>query len=828
VRIPLDYYRILSVPVKANSAQLEQAYHDRLLQQPRREYSEDAVAARQQLIQYSYQVLSSPEQRASYDAQFLLNMQPLATPEFLESNEGGIKVATSVVTESAAESDADIDQGDQEKSLPAAGVSEEISTVAPANPTIDIAANQIVGALLILHELGEYEIVLSLGIDDFNRREAKQRSLVAEDELSLDTTQEDLILVLALAYMELGREQWHRREYENAALSAQLGVDLLQQKSLFPHLQLELEQDLAKLRPYRVLELISQNPANSAARTEGFALLQSMLMQRQGIEGKGEDRSGLNFEQFLRFIQQLRTYLTSSEQQQLFDNDSQSKSAIANYLAVYALLGRGFCLKQPELILRAQRKLDYLSEKQDVSWEQSIAALLLGHTEKAIHKLRKSPDASQLQQVEQHALGNSDLLPGLCVYGEQWLLQDVIAQFSDLATTELTLKEYFADQQVQTYLEELILPTIEQTIENPDVVQPPTVLNSVTEEETSNSKIMSLWRNIFSSEKPKTKAQAKTQAKTTVPQVHSLGSVAREQEGSPRISEQKGSSTATIERYPAISDATSSGLKFPPESVTVQNNQQNNQPKKPRPQKSLSLPLEPKQTRAVPESVMGKVQGKTQKKTQKKAPGNKRKKRSSQAIWQGWLFVASLILGVGTLSYLGAKAMLSPPSKTAQDGQLAITLHQPSVKLPPPKTQSAVAKSKPTPAPTITEQSRQAIQAWLTSKSAAFGKEHQIDSLNSILAEPLLTTWRDRAKTYQQENVYREYRHEIVMRSAKIDPQDQNKATVEAEVKETAKHYQSGQLDNAQSYDDNLLVRYQLTRQGEKWLIQATEVLKTL
>jgi curved DNA-binding protein CbpA len=811
VRIPLDYYRILSVPVKANLAQLEQAYNDRLLQQPRREYSEDAVAARQQLIQYSYQVLSSPEQRASYDAQFLLNMQSLATPEFLENNEGNIKPAASVETSGA--------ESDHKGAFPAvAEVPEEINTVAPANPTIDIAANQIVGALLILHELGEYEIVLSLGIDDFNRREAKQRSLVADHELSLDTTQEDLVLVLALAYMELGREQWHRREYENAALSGQLGIDLLQQKSLFPHLQLELEQDLAKLRPYRVLELISQNPANSAARTEGFALLQSMLTQRQGIEGKGEDRSGLNFDQFLCFVQQLRTYLTSSEQQQLFDNDSQSKSAIANYLAVYALLGRGFSLKQPELVLRAQRKLDYLSEKQDVSWEQSIAALLLGHTEKAIHKLRNCPDASQLHQVEQHALGSADLLPGLCFYGEQWLLQDVLAQFTDLATTELTLKEYFADQQVQTYLEELTLPTMEQMAENPAVVLPQTMPHSGAAAETSNSRIMSLWRNIFSSEKAK--------AKATDTQVHSIGSVAREQEGSPRIIEHKGSSTATIERH------LESGLKFPLESVTAQSNQQNdrqnNQPKKPRPRKSLSLPLEPKQTRAVPESVMRKAQGKAQRKAQGKAPGNRRKKRSSQTFWQGWMFVASLILGVGTLSYLGAKLMLSPPSKTAQDGQLAITLHQPSVKIPPRKTQVVVAKPKPKAAPTLTEQSRQAIQGWLTSKSAAFGKEHQIERLNSILAEPLLTTWSDRAKTYQQENIYREYRHEITMRSAKIDPQDQNKATVEAEVKETATHYQSGKLDNAQSYDDDLLVRYQLIRQGEKWLIQKTEVLKTL
>ena len=210
-------------------------------------------------------------------------------------------------------------------------------------------------------------------------------------EFSLDTTQEDLILALTLAYMELGREQWHRREYESAALSGRLGIDLLNRQSLFPHLQEELEQDLCKLRPYRVLELISQNPIESESRVEGFKLLQSMLVKRQGIEGKGEDRSGLNFDQFLCFIQQLRTYLTSVEQQQLFDNESQSKSAIANYLAVYALLGRGFSLKQPELILRAQRKLDSLADKQDVSWEQSISALLLGHTQKAIYKLKNAP-----------------------------------------------------------------------------------------------------------------------------------------------------------------------------------------------------------------------------------------------------------------------------------------------------------------------------------------------------------------------------------------------------------------------------------------------------
>ena len=220
MRIPLDYYRILSVPVKATTAQLEQAYNDRLLQQPRREYSDRAVTARQQLIQYSYQLLSDPEQRAEYDAQFLLTMQPLEIPEVL-------------IEEEEAELEP-VEESEIEPPL--------------ANPTIEIAPTQIVGGLLILHELGEYESVLNIGIDAFNEREAAQES-IPEEEVSLDTTQEDIILSLTLAYMELGREQWHRREYENAAISSQLGIDLLQQKSLFPHLQQELEQDLANCDP---------------------------------------------------------------------------------------------------------------------------------------------------------------------------------------------------------------------------------------------------------------------------------------------------------------------------------------------------------------------------------------------------------------------------------------------------------------------------------------------------------------------------------------------------------------------------------------------------
>ncbi|MGF1587848.1 MAG: IMS domain-containing protein [Pleurocapsa sp.] len=780
MRIPLDYYRILSVPVKATPEQLEQAYSDRLQQQPRREYSESAILARQELIQHSYQVLSDSGQRAVYDAQFLANMQLWSTSEPQDTLAETTDSETVEVVE----------------------VVEDVPAPVSANPTIEIPSNQLIGGLLILHELAEYELVLKIGIDYFNHQNFQLRS--PEDELSIDTTKEDLILSLVLAYLELGREQWHRREYENAAVSGQMGIDLLLGENLFPHLKAELELDLYKLRPYRVLELISQHSAQSPERAKGFKLLREMLLQRVGIKGKDSDRFGLlSFDQFLCFVQELRTYLTSVEQQQLFDREEQSDSAIANYLAVYALLGRGFSLRQPELILRAQRKLDSLSERQDVGWEQTITALLLGHIEKAIYHLKNTQDTSKLEQVQQHCLGSSDLLPGLCFYGEKWLQEDVLAQFTDLAATQLTLKEYFSDRQVQEFLEELAPPTTFARATSTASEQPESTVASSHRSKTAKKGIISLWRNLFSTAKP---ASAKARsANKAVPERRELvgaavtnGSIA----------------TATIERNDHL---VAPARKSP--DYTAVGSTHHTASKNHRAKKSPSLPLQSQaQTRAVPPAVMQKAEATAKRRV---APP---KKRSPATLWQGWLLMMGLVVGVGTLGFIATKLLLSPSVKTANQAQLTIAVDQPAIELPPKQTKPVTAQPKLT----FAEQSQQVIQNWLSSKSAAFGKEYQIDQLNNILAEPLLSTWRDRATAYQAGNFYREYEHNLTMRSATVNPSDRNKATVEAEVQEIAKHYQSGKLDNAKSYDDNLLVRYQLVRQGEKWLIQQAEVLKTL
>ncbi|WP_319423156.1 IMS domain-containing protein [Pleurocapsa sp. FMAR1] len=777
MRIPLDYYQILSVPVKATSSQLEQAYSDRIRQQPRREYNDQAIQSRQELIKHAYQVLADPKQRANYDAQFLVNMQPVefSIPEAIVSEEN--EESRESATESLIQEDLPLD-------------------VRVINPTIEVAPSQLIGALLILHELGEYELALRLGVDYFNSQDFDKLSSEQEVKVRTDA-QENIILSLTLAYLELGREQWHRREYENAAVSGQMGVDLLNRENLFPQIKAELELDLYKLRPYRVLELISQNQANSPERAKGFELLREMLLQRQGIEGKGQDRSGLNFDQFLCFIQQLRTYLTSTEQQQLFDREAQNDSAIASYLAVYALLARGFCFKQPELVLRAQRKLDYLSEKQDVAWEQTVSALLLGHTEKAIYKLQNSPDKTKLEQVQRHSLDTTDLLPGICFYSEQWLQEDVIAQFSDLANISLTIREYFADQEVQAYLEELAPPALLSKMPNASFnSHQQDTANNQKNKSVNNVGFFSRWRNLLAFEKTSTTASNK------------VSQPERE-----LITVTVGTSTTSAPQNNHAASKTNSKPRFR-QTVPQNSTQVNYSP--PATAKSPSLPLQHQQ-RAVPPEVIQKAQGKAR---QKRIA--RKKKLSSATVRKGRLFILGLILGTGTLAFVAMKLFLNP-AKNANQASLATAISQPMVELPDVKPKVAVK-----PLVSFTEQSQQVIQTWLTSKSAAFGKEHKIDQLNNILAEPLLATWRKRALYYQKSNSYREYEHNITVRSAKIDPNNPQKATVDAEVKEIAKHYQAGKLDNAQSYDDNLLVRYQLIFQGENWLIQNTEVLKTL
>ncbi|MEO0771303.1 MAG: DnaJ domain-containing protein, partial [Cyanobacteria bacterium J06649_4] len=157
VRIPLDYYRILGLPTQATAEQLQQSHRDRTLQVPRREYSELAIDARRQLLDKAYEVLGNSARRAEYDQEFLT-----------ASKRAG------EAAKDALDPDANV-------------------------PTIEIEDHLLVGALLILLELGEYELVLRLGRPYIKR----DPSTVEGQQIKAQPALPDIILTVSVACLEL-------------------------------------------------------------------------------------------------------------------------------------------------------------------------------------------------------------------------------------------------------------------------------------------------------------------------------------------------------------------------------------------------------------------------------------------------------------------------------------------------------------------------------------------------------------------------------------------------------------------------------------------------
>ncbi len=424
MRVPLDYYRILCLPPQASPDQIDQAFRDRSAQQQFADFSEIAIQGRQSLLEEAHVCLSTPPRRAAYDRQFLGS-----------------------------------DPG--EPSLPPTQLEGVDST---AQPSLELEREQLPGALLILLELGEYEAVLRLSA-------ALSQEGPAEATPRDDLIRNDGILSRALAYRHLGSEFCQQRHFDQAAQYLQEGLYLLQSTERFPTLIAEIRRQLDQLRPFRILELVALPLESEGDRQEGLQLLKSMLDCRGGIEGLRDDRSGLEVDGFLRFIQQIRTYLTAAEQQRLFEREAQRPSVGGEYLLIYTLLGLGFGEQQAACIHQALGLLERLGNDPKLSIERAVANLLLGRTEAALEAIALCPDRSVLHFIDRHSDDVTDRLPGLCRYSERWLREEVLPHFRDLTGSDVSLDAYFANPEVQAYLEALPSTPL-QPITRPSVPPP--------------------------------------------------------------------------------------------------------------------------------------------------------------------------------------------------------------------------------------------------------------------------------------------------------------------------------------------------------------------
>ncbi len=735
MRIPLDYYRILGLPTQATPDQVQQAHDDRVLQQPRREYSEPAIAARRELLDEAYEVLSDAETRSKYDTRFLQQSATLPRATQLRPGEGR----------------------------------DAQDPPAPQTPHITIEDGQLIGALLLLQELGEYEQVLKLGAEYLAK--SKSRAVGSTD---LDLISADIALTVALADLELGREQWQQSHYESAAASLEAGQDLLLREGLFAGVRGEIRSDLYRLRPYRVLELLAHPLENSAQRQKGLQILRDMLQERHGIDGQGDDQSGLSVDDFLRFVQQLRDYLTVAEQHELFETEARRPSAVASYLAVYALMARGFAEHQPALVRRAKILLSSLSQRQDVHLEQSVCALMLGQTEEASRTLELSQEFEPLAYIREHSQGSPDLLPGLCLYAERWLKEEVFPNFRDLKDRGATLKDYFADPQVQTYLESLPaeLPSDEWVpMSDKNVAIAPRAHGFVNEERPTAATLGS-------------------------PNGYRAATATLDPPA-PRDRHPRRQATTLAAGAAAGAGIATFGSSTPDPGAEATNS--GGRRRRPRRRRGEGA--------VVPVGRSRSGGGR---------PGRSLKLGRLLLLIGGgllalWLCFALLSQALAWVSTWGKDQL--------EDNQPAISLNEPVLSLPP-SVKSVNSPDKISAAGVLTDPvAQQVLNLWLATKVEAFGKDHAVDKLENVLTGDALTWWKGEGDLSEQDGITIQYEHKLQIDGVEPGATEQQ-AEVLATVTEIAKYYQGDEVINVRD-DRDLKMRYSLVNEEGSWKIES-------
>lgn len=183
-------------------------------------------------------------------------------------------------------------------------------------------------------------------------------------------------------------------------------------------------------------------------------------------------------------------------------------------------------------------------------------------------------------------------------------------------------------------------------------------------------------------------------------------------------------------------------------------------------------------------------------------------------------FMVVGILGTVGLIAMGITWMnkANSPLSALEKGQYSVALHKPLIAIPAADAQMVTATGMLT-----LEGAQQVIETWLSSKSQALGKNHEIESLSKILANPLLSRWQRQAQQLERSQNYWTYQHNVKVNSFNPSQSNPNQAVVDANVQELAQYYQRGRV--SRSYDDNLRVRYDLVRQGDRWLIQGIDVI---
>ena len=385
VELPLDHFRLLGVSPVATEELVLRTLSQRLDRPPEGGFTTDALECRAELLRSSADLLCDSERREEYEC---------------------------LLTELNAESPDTL-------------------------PALEVPSSQEVGGLILLMEAGQAGEAF----------EGARQALQPPQAPALGSNREaDLSLLAGISAQKAGQERCRDRRFESAAQILQNGIQLLQRMGQQQEQRVRLESDLNALLPYRILDLISRDLAESGSREFGRDLLNKLVQRRGGLDG--DQDPDFPQDSFQSFFQQIRGFLTVQEQVDLFLQWGESGSVTAEFLSAYALTASGFAQRKPERIGSALERLQAMRDV-GVDAEMACLHLLLGQTDEAAICFERGSDAELKAWAKEQG---SDPLAGLCVYCSDWLKRQVLPCYRDL-DADPDLEAYFADRDVQAFIE---------------------------------------------------------------------------------------------------------------------------------------------------------------------------------------------------------------------------------------------------------------------------------------------------------------------------------------------------------------------------------------
>ncbi|EAU74429.1 IMS domain-containing protein [Synechococcus sp. RS9916] len=394
MELPIDHFRLLGVSPSAEAETMLRTLQLRIDRPPSQGFTHEALQQRAELLRLSADLLTDPARRRDYEAALL-------------------------------------DLG-QEHPGETAG--------------LDLSFTRELAGLILLWEASAPHEAFQLA----------RQALQPPQAPALGSNREaDLALLAALACRDASRQDQESRRYESAAGLLTEGMQLLQRVGKLADQRQAMEQELQQLSPYRVLDLLSRDLAEQVARQQGLEMLDQLVTERGGLEGTAfsEDSGGLSQGEFELFFQQIRRFLTAQEQLDLYKRWQRSGSSDAAFLQVMALTAAGFSRRKPERLDEARQQLSQLTiDGLDLLPLQGCLDLLLGDVDRAQNRMLASADNDLQQWLLKHP---GDDLAALCDYCKAWLKRDVLPGFRDVDAEAVDLEAWFADRDVQAFVERL-------------------------------------------------------------------------------------------------------------------------------------------------------------------------------------------------------------------------------------------------------------------------------------------------------------------------------------------------------------------------------------